>query len=165
MKEFRCFVNFELSVTGTTFDKTNAKRTDKIYFLADRHEILEDAHLFKIFFTRRKIKPDEQRVMQSLTQNSKISSDIVNKYNLRQILAMIDSSGNPGLKSVISNPSLLEYHLQKYTTKNSTDYFIHKDLFGFLSQELDYYIKNDVPLGRPVPYRRPYNHCFRHLWY
>lgn len=42
------------------------------------------------------------------------------------------------------NRTLLEKHLTDYTAKNSFDYFIHKDLGGFLSRELDFYIKNDV---------------------
>lgn len=44
------------------------------------------------------------------------------------------------------NPSrtLLEKHLTVYTKKNSADYFIHKDLGGFLRRELDFYIKNEV---------------------
>ena len=40
--------------------------------------------------------------------------------------------------------TLLEKHLAAYTTKNSADYFIHKDLGGFLRRELDFYIKNEV---------------------
>jgi adenine-specific DNA-methyltransferase len=40
--------------------------------------------------------------------------------------------------------TLLEKHLTDYTTKNTADYFIHKDLGGFLRRELDFYIKNDV---------------------
>lgn len=40
--------------------------------------------------------------------------------------------------------TLLEKHLADYTTKNSADYFIHKDLGGFLRRELDFYIKNEV---------------------
>jgi adenine-specific DNA-methyltransferase len=40
--------------------------------------------------------------------------------------------------------TLLEKHLSDYTTKNSADYFIHKDLGGFLRRELDFYIKNEV---------------------
>jgi len=39
---------------------------------------------------------------------------------------------------------LLEKHLSDYTTKNTADYFIHKDLGGFLRRELDFYIKNEV---------------------
>jgi adenine-specific DNA-methyltransferase len=40
--------------------------------------------------------------------------------------------------------TLLEKHLGDYIAKNSFDYFIHKDLGGFLSRELDFYIKNEV---------------------
>lgn len=45
-----------------------------------------------------------------------------------------------------ANPqrTLLEKHLTDYTTKNTADYFIHKDLGGFLRRELDFYIKNEV---------------------
>lgn len=38
----------------------------------------------------------------------------------------------------------LQKHLNDYTAKNSFDYFIHKDLGGFLRRELDFYIKNEV---------------------
>lgn len=40
--------------------------------------------------------------------------------------------------------TLLEKHITDYTAKNSFDYFIHKDLGGFLRRELDFYIKNEV---------------------
>lgn len=42
------------------------------------------------------------------------------------------------------NRTLLEKHLSDYTQKNTADYFIHKDLGGFLRRELDFYIKNEV---------------------
>ncbi len=40
--------------------------------------------------------------------------------------------------------TLLQKHLNDYVAKNTFDYFIHKDLRGFLSRELDFYIKNEV---------------------
>ena len=40
--------------------------------------------------------------------------------------------------------TLLEKHLTTYTQKNTADYFIHKDLGGFLRRELDFYVKNEV---------------------
>lgn len=40
--------------------------------------------------------------------------------------------------------TLLEKHLTGYTTKNTSDYFIHKNLNSFLRRELDFYIKNEV---------------------
>ena len=47
-----------------------------------------------------------------------------------------DADGNP--------VSLLEHHLRAYTRANNTDFFIHKDLKGFLERELDFYLKNEV---------------------
>jgi adenine-specific DNA-methyltransferase len=35
-------------------------------------------------------------------------------------------------------------HLKSYSDRNTFDYFIHKDLSGFLRRELDFYIKNEV---------------------
>lgn len=40
--------------------------------------------------------------------------------------------------------TVLEKHLTDYTARNTFDYFIHKDLGGFLRRELDFYIKNEV---------------------
>jgi adenine-specific DNA-methyltransferase len=47
-----------------------------------------------------------------------------------------DADGNP--------VSLLEHHLRTYTRANTSDFFIHKDLKGFLERELDFYLKNEV---------------------
>lgn len=40
--------------------------------------------------------------------------------------------------------TLLAKYLAQYTGRNTMDYFIHKDLGGFLKRELDFYIKNEV---------------------
>ena len=48
----------------------------------------------------------------------------------------IDSDG----KSV----SFFEHHMVQYTRRNTSDFFIHKDLKGFLTRELDFYLKNEV---------------------
>ncbi|HAZ27765.1 TPA: site-specific DNA-methyltransferase, partial [Candidatus Acetothermia bacterium] len=40
--------------------------------------------------------------------------------------------------------SYLEHHLRQYTRRNTSDFFIHKDLRGFLERELDFYLKNEV---------------------
>ncbi|MEX2526463.1 MAG: site-specific DNA-methyltransferase [Gemmatimonadota bacterium] len=47
-----------------------------------------------------------------------------------------DSDGNP--------VSHLTHHLRQYTRRNTSDYFIHKNLKVFLSRELDFYLKNEV---------------------
>ena len=40
--------------------------------------------------------------------------------------------------------TLLARHVERYTAKNSFDYFVHKDLGGFLRRELDLYLNTDV---------------------
>lgn len=39
---------------------------------------------------------------------------------------------------------LLARYINQYTARNTTDYFIHKDLGAFLRRELDFYIKNEI---------------------
>ena len=40
--------------------------------------------------------------------------------------------------------SCLEGHLNRYVARHTFDYFIHKDLGGFLRRELDFFIKNEI---------------------
>ncbi|WP_100640208.1 site-specific DNA-methyltransferase [Marinobacter salexigens] len=44
----------------------------------------------------------------------------------------------------LADYSILAGQLNNYTKKNTFDYFIHKDLAGFLTRELDFYIKNEL---------------------
>jgi adenine-specific DNA-methyltransferase len=55
----------------------------------------------------------------------------------RELASLRPTEKNP-------NRTLLEKHLTDYTARNTFDYFIHKDLGGFLRRELDFYIKNEV---------------------
>ena len=43
-----------------------------------------------------------------------------------------------------SSGTRLRLHLDRYTARNTFDYFIHKDLGTFLRRELDFFIKNEV---------------------
>ena len=54
---------------------------------------------------------------------------------------------NPLLLPVVGNKdttTLLEKHLKRYVAKNTFDYFIHKDLYKFLTRELDFFIKSEI---------------------
>ncbi|MDY0223014.1 MAG: site-specific DNA-methyltransferase, partial [Desulfobacterium sp.] len=50
----------------------------------------------------------------------------------------------PAPTDKIPNRPLLGKYINQYTARNTCDYFIHKDLGGFLKRELDFYIKNEV---------------------
>ena len=53
--------------------------------------------------------------------------------------------------------TLLQKHLNDYVARNTFDYFIHKDLGGFLSRELDFYIKNEILVIDDINARTPAN--------
>ena len=49
-----------------------------------------------------------------------------------------------GILNITDGKTLLERQIDRYTARNTFDYFIHKDLGKFLNRELDFYVKNDV---------------------
>lgn len=78
----------------------------------------------------------------------KLNADAVKKLaevlpaKWRAILFANDPTYQP--KDKKDTRTLLEKHLRAYTAKFQFDYFIHKDLGGFLKRELDFYCKNEV---------------------
>ncbi len=66
-----------------------------------------------------------------------ILDDPIVKSNWLELTKLEPTEKNP-------RRTLLEKCLTNYTTRNTADYFIHKDLGGFLRRELDFYIKNEV---------------------
>lgn len=48
------------------------------------------------------------------------------------------------INNIKNDKPLLLYHLNRFTAKNTKDYFIHKNLKKFLSSQLDYFIKAEV---------------------
>jgi adenine-specific DNA-methyltransferase len=63
-----------------------------------------------------------------------------NNENWKDALAAAHTKAN-GEKADYSR---LRANLNRYVARNTFDYFIHKDLGGFLYRELDFYIKNEV---------------------
>ena len=80
-------------------------------------------------------------LMPKATKQKDLNSSAVEKLK-----SIIPSEWEALLQPVSNTDSrlLIEKHLTDYTAKNSFDYFIHKDLGGFLRRELDFYIKNEV---------------------
>ncbi len=78
-------------------------------------------------------------------KETRIKQDELNPILKDKILSVIKSIE---LKAILSetqdDKTLLEKHLLKFTRKITSDFFIHKDLKGFLERELDYFIKTEV---------------------
>jgi len=69
----------------------------------------------------------------------------INQKTYDEILKEIKDITLKGFLGHIKNDKpLLLYQLNKFTAKNTKDYFIHKNLKRFLSEQLDYFIKAEV---------------------
>jgi adenine-specific DNA-methyltransferase len=84
--------------------------------------------------------------------------DTLNEQSRTSILSAVPEAGlKAGLSREKDGKTPLTKNLNLYAKRNTTDYFIHKDLSGFLTQELDFYIKNemfdldDLGTGNEVP--------------
>ena len=76
----------------------------------------------------------------------------INETTAEGILSAADAVDS-GWRAALAAPAptnangertLLAKHVDRYTAKNSFDYFIHKDLGGFLRRELDLYLNTQV---------------------
>ncbi|CUS78306.1 adenine-specific DNA-methyltransferase [Candidatus Kryptonium thompsonii] len=69
----------------------------------------------------------------------------INEKSYENILGKIDDVRLKGLLMELKNEKpILLYQLNRFTAKNTKDYFIHKNLKKFLSEQLDYFIKAEV---------------------
>ena len=85
-------------------------------------------------------KPPNQAELISLAVERILATDDPALSHWIALLGSIHTKAN----GERANYSRLEAHLRRYTARNSFDYFIHKDLGGFLRRELDFYIKNEI---------------------
>ena len=82
--------------------------------------------------------PNDKKVNWFQANLAAISDAIAKKFkDWYHLLALV-----PGGKKEAR--TVLEKHLSAYVAKNTFDYFIHKDLRGFLTRELDFFIKSEV---------------------
>ncbi len=132
-------VHFKLAQADTEKDNNRAPNgNERRFILSEEQPLAEEGGKLVIRFEYR---PDPEKRKQA-DLNTAAVDRILNQTtgfdHWRQELA----SPRPTEKN--PNRTLLEKHLTDYTARNTFDYFIHKDLGGFLRRELDFYIKNEV---------------------
>ena len=129
-------VRFEVVAGGTeTNNNKAAEGKDRRFLLHKKEPLVATADELTIRFEYR---PDD----------SKQKQDKINEETLEDLLNLAEVT-NFGLNQESPTEknlerTLLEKYLTDFTAKNTFDYFIHKDLGGFLRRELDFYIKNEI---------------------
>lgn len=118
-------------------NKKEAPGKERRFILCEEEPIYEDNGEL---FIRFEYRPDDGKAKQQALNQQAIERVLGAKGFeewIRELSKPAPTKANP-------NRTVLEKHLTQYTARNTFDYFIHKDLGGFLRRELDFYIKNEV---------------------
>ncbi len=143
-------VTVHFKLTAANVEQNNVKG-DKRFFLPRVKEINwnEKADELIIPFEFRPLTDQEQVTYGTKNQQDKINAEALEAIPGRlspkehgKALAAITAERRKNSDG--ESVSFLEHHLRQYTRRNTSDFFIHKDLKGFLSRELDFYLKNEV---------------------
>ncbi len=138
-------VKFRLSRMDPVLNNNKAIRAfvpdEEAEIQADENNLVIPFH-FK-FHDR---KPTEKQIIESLCEG--LMPKLPEQWRKRLCVPDETCTGK-------ETRTVLEKHLRNYTKKNASDYFIHKNLGGFLRHELDFYIKNEVMYLDDVDNRSP----------
>lgn len=141
-------VTVHFKLRAANLEQNNVKG-DKRFFLPCIEDTEWDANTAEIIipFVYRPLTAEEKEEYGTRKQQDMIIADGVTKIPQRLTAvpraqaALIAERRINGKGEPIT---FLEHHLRQYTRRNTSDFFIHKDLKGFLSRELDFYLKNEV---------------------
>ncbi|BBL78432.1 hypothetical protein Rxycam_03180 [Rubrobacter xylanophilus DSM 9941] len=141
-------VRFRLVAAAT--EQNNVKGGDR-YFIcrAEEAEYDDDTRTLTVPFEYRPLSTEEkdeygkQRKTIRTRLMERAEDDLIRHFKGRP--EALDALEGECRRDSKNNPvSYLKHHLGRYTAKNEFDYFIHKDLGGFLRRELDFFLKNEV---------------------
>src|SRR5205823_4459638 len=102
------------------------------------------AGLLTIYFEHRPLSESE-----TITYGKTEAQRPQERLNDAAAQAVLVQIGDTALKAALLKPAptgtpILQKHLMQFSRRNSADFFIHKDLRGFLARELDFFLKNDA---------------------
>lgn len=137
-----------VEATEGAHGNVKASEQETRYFIIHHEEpvTLNEAGELVIQFEYR---PDPEKTGQEGTWRSKRADEAVTAV----LAALKGLAGGEAYLTLLTTPAptekdakrpLLARYVNQYTGRNTHDYFIHKDLGGFLGRELDFYIKNEV---------------------
>jgi adenine-specific DNA-methyltransferase len=136
-------ISFELKEADTEQNNNRTQNNQERRFALHTEEpISYDATSLTIYFT---YEPHPRTTKQK---------DLIDQA-VETLRATVPSTFAEIWKTDDVRKSLLEKKLLDYTARNTFDYFIHKDLGGFLNRELDFYIKNEILHLDDIDYSRP----------
>jgi adenine-specific DNA-methyltransferase len=136
----------QVKITKVDVERDNVKGDKRFFIYAESQQLVwdETAQILTIPMEYRPLTEDESKQTGTRDQQKKL-------LELAHA-AILEQLPSNALKGVLtqsdplrdSEQDRLNYHLNRYAAANTRDFFIHKDLGGFLRRELDYYLKSEV---------------------
>ena len=140
-------VSVRFRIRSADVEQNNVKGDRRFFIpLVSETEWDEENSVVTIPFEYRPLSAGEASTYGRTNQQDKINTAAVSEIpqQLRdhaQAIAALDGERRRDENGPVS---YLEHHLRQYVRRNNSDFFIHKDLAGFLNRELDFYLKNEV---------------------
>ena len=139
-------VRFEVAEADNEKDNIKEANGKQRFFIPSKEFIVEETNELIVRFDHRPLTEGEKT---RYPQNGTKPQGAINKDAEQRILKKLKGNwlnllAAPCPTEKDEDRTLLGKHLTAYTAKNSFDYFIHKDLGGFLRRELDSYLKSEV---------------------
>jgi len=135
-------------ITSAREELGSKKATKERFFILDDENQVErtEDKAFIIRFQYRELTEEEVKSYGVEGGSNTAKQEKINQKSYEKILTTID---NLRVKKILSDEyknekPLLLYQISRFTAKNTKDYFIHKNLKKFLSEQLDYFIKAEV---------------------
>lgn len=131
-----CHVHFKLRELQE--ENGNAKSENNKFFIISDNPVETSENEVNIYFEYRALANGEK-------DGKGKNQDELNAYALPIITkALGKHTVLAELNKPLNDKTKLAVELNRYTARNKYDFFIHKDLKGFLSRELDFYIKSEL---------------------
>ena len=142
-------VRFEIAAVDNEKDNVKAAAgKQRRFLLAGPRPVAADGDELVVRFEHRPLTDGEKK---RFPGNGSHQQDRINAAAEERILRLESLDQDWRMRLAAPAPTeangertLLAKHLERYTAKNTFDYFIHKDLAGFLNRELDLYLKSEV---------------------
>lgn len=133
-------VHFNLIEANTEQNNNKAQEGKERRFILFEEEPIKEVN--EELYIQLEYRPPEGKQKQKQKQLNENALDYLfslTEYNdwLKELQKLSPTEKN-------KKRTILEKYLNDYTSRNTFDYFIHKDLGKFLRRELDFFIKNEV---------------------
>ena len=136
------------TLADATVEQNNVKGSRRFFFVLPNNISLDEpTQTITIPFSYRPLIDREESMYGTRNQQDTIITQSIPK--ILDTLASSDWTRPTMMQgdsshSATNSATILEYHIRRYTRRNTSDFFIHKNLKGFLTRELDFYLKNEV---------------------